>query len=303
MKYDIRKIEAFANQLSPEEINRMNEEEIQRVNEEYDHFLKAFAKNECYLCSTSLNETNPRMLCPHWLLQPKGIKSRNIGRVLAKFGYFQTQAFLRWLANQEGFARNINDLEDERDASKILETTIKFRDFEWTFGFGESDLHGHETSAHSETPHFHFQMRRGGRTVFGYSKLHCPFTDYDLFKIEIIQSGSDKIKHGFNFGEGMDDLLAPDMSDKILNEAKTPKSPDEAAVSLQTTVIAEDGIGISGDEINAIIEEAREKDVPIASLLHKLKGKIKRTTVISPAETVSEIAHRKKSRGKKESQQ
>lgn len=303
MKYDIRNIEALANQLSFEERCRMNEEVIRRVNDEYDRFLKAFAKDECYICGTPLAEMNPRELCPHWLLQPKGVKGRDIGRVLTKFGYFRTQAFLRWLANQEAIARNINDMEGERDPNKILEATITFRGFEWTFGFSQSDLDGHATSSHARKPHFHFQMKRGGQTVFGFSDLHCLFTDYDLFKVEIIRSGSDKIKHGFNFGRGMDDLLAPKMYEKIIKEAKTPKSLNEAAVRLDTILMAEEGAAISGDEINAIIEEAREKDVPFASLLHKLKGKLKSTTVISPAETVPEIAHRKKSRREKKNQQ
>lgn len=303
MKHDIRQIEALAERLSPEERQRMNEEEVRRVKDEYARFLEAYAKNACYLCNTSLDERNPRELCPHWLLQPKGIKGRDIARVLTKFGYFRTQAFLRWLANQDGIARNINDLEGERDESKILETTITFRDLEWTFGFGKSDLEGHDTSAHAEAPHFHFQMRRSGRVVFGFSDHHCPFTDYDLFKVEIIRNQSRKIMHRFTFGEGMDDLLAPEMSDKIIGEAKTPNSPDEAAVRIQTVLMSEDGSGIPMDEINAILQEAREKDVPIASLLHKLKAKTKHTTVITPAESVPEIAHRKKNRGKKRKSQ
>ena len=65
MKYDIRNIEALANQLSFEDRCRMNEKVIRRVNDEYDRFLKAFVKNECYLCGTPLAEMNPRELCPH----------------------------------------------------------------------------------------------------------------------------------------------------------------------------------------------------------------------------------------------
>ena len=96
----------------------------------------------------------------------------------------------------------------------------------------------------------------------------------------------------------MNDLLVPEMADKIIANARTPRTPDKAAVRIQTVLMSEDGAGIPMDEINAIIQEAREKDIPIASLLHKLKAKTKHMTVIMPAESVPEIAHRKKTRVK-----
>ena len=301
MKYNIRQIEAFAGKLSPDVRRRKMEADHNRIRAEYDRFQKAYREGNCYLCDLPLNQANTRKLCPHWLLQPQGIKTRDIGQVLAKFGYFRTQAFLRWLANQEGFARNINDLDGERDPSKVMEATIAFRDFEWTFTCAQSDLDGHSTSANAEAPHFHFQMKRGTQIIFGFSGLHCPFTDHDLFKVEIIRSGSSKIGHHFPHGQGMNDLLHPKMTEALIEQARTPPTPDQATIRLQTIVMPMDGKFVVPEELSAILREAQEKDVPFASLVRRLKDKAKIMTVIVPAATVPNITHRKKSRGNKKS--
>ena len=54
--------------------------------------------------------------------------------------------YLRWVASEEAFAKNINDLADE-GSGKLLELTIKYKNLKWSFSCGESDLNGHEGGA------------------------------------------------------------------------------------------------------------------------------------------------------------
>src|SRR5215207_1330434 len=101
MKYDIRQIEEFVERLPPEVRRHIFEEDTRRATEEHDCFVKAYGQGKCFLCGTALDQAKPREICLHWLLQPQNIRSRDIARVLDKFGYFRVQTFLRWLANQE----------------------------------------------------------------------------------------------------------------------------------------------------------------------------------------------------------
>ena len=61
--------------------------------------------------------------------------------VARRFGFNHMQAFLRWVATEEAFAKNINDLADE-GTGKFIELTIKYKTLEWSFSCSESDYHG-----------------------------------------------------------------------------------------------------------------------------------------------------------------
>jgi hypothetical protein len=88
----------------------------------------------------------------------------------------QIQLFLRRVANEEGFAKNINDLAVE-GSGKIVELTIKAKDKEWSFSCGDGDYEGHKReSPNSRRPHYHLQMRVNGLPFIDYNNFHLRCT-------------------------------------------------------------------------------------------------------------------------------
>jgi len=149
----------FLETLSAEEIAHGNEVNFQRAKAEYQSFLEYFNRGSCYLCEHPLASFDKNSPCPHWLLRPKGFKKNHFPALTQRYGFFQIQSFLRWVANQDGFAKNINDLIEEGTGTKIFEVTIKYKNLEWAFSCAESDYQGHSTTQHGSLQHYHFQMR------------------------------------------------------------------------------------------------------------------------------------------------
>lgn len=213
------------------------------------------------------------------------------------FGLFQIQSYLRWVANQAGFAKNINDLEDEGTESKIIEVTIRYENLEWALSCSESDFLGHEASKNANHPHYHFQMRVDRRQFINYNDFHLPLSEMDIINIEVMQIAPRKFKPKFIFGEGIQDVLIDEALEEIVNAPLEGESTEDAPFKLDTIAIAEEGKTISGDDLYQIIQEAKAKGKTVASLMHKLPN-AKSRTFVSPGPGVVEQAPR--SRRKKD---
>lgn len=100
--------------LSPGESERIHEEQHQQTLDEYERFRAAYAADECYLCNKPFKTISKENPCIHWLLRRSKFKSKDFVKVYDKFDYHQICSFLRWVANQERFQGNINDLKDEK---------------------------------------------------------------------------------------------------------------------------------------------------------------------------------------------
>lgn len=168
----------FLESLSDEKRQECNEINFKNAEAEHKRFLEHFISK--------------KVPCPHWLLKPKGFKKNDLPAITEYYGFFQIQSFLRWVANQDGFARNINDLIDEGTGSKLFEVTIKYKNLEWAFSCAESDFQGHLTSQHSKHSHYHFQMRIDRRPFINYSDFHLPFSERDIINIEAIRANPDR---------------------------------------------------------------------------------------------------------------
>jgi hypothetical protein len=224
-----------------------------------------------------MDTSNP---CPHWLLRPKGIEKRHIKQVLQAFGYIRTQAFLRWVANEDVFARNINDLDEERDPTKVFETTIRYRIYEWSFSCTQTDIDGHKISGSGRKPHFHFKMTINRQSFFDFNDSHCQLSEYDLFNFAIIRGGSPITKQYFLGGEGMRELFQPENFDKLIKTTETTLSPEDALLNFQTIIEPKNDQPISPEKIQALLRESQDKGVPLASLIHKLGEEVRAKIVI-----------------------
>lgn len=280
----------FLDRMSPEECDRVSEKNIQDSEAQYQKFVEAYDHGVCYLCQKPLTSFSKKLPCVHWLLKPSGFKKHDLLEISKRFGFFQIQSYLRWVANQEAFAKNINDLPDE-GSGKLIETTIRYRNIEWSFSCTESDYHGHPTSQHAKHPHYHFQMQINKLQFINFSDYHVPFSEFDVVQMEAMRTLPSKIKHRFVHGEGMHDLLNDDTVEHLVKHSSFTNAEDEAALHFSSFVTADEGTTLNGEDIYNVIQEAKAKGVSIASLLHKLPNATTRV-MVTPADGVVELAIR-----------
>lgn len=259
--------------LSPDERHQISLENVRRTSEEHAEFSATFAQGDCYLCKHPLSSFSKKRPCLHWFLKPKGFKKNDIPAVAEHFSAFQIQTYLRWVANTEAFARNINDLVEEGTGTKLIELTIRYRNLEWSLSCAESDCSGHQTSQHAKHPHYHLQMRLDRRPFANFSDFHLPLHEDDVLSLEARRRLPNVVKHKFPHGEGMADLLNDETVEALIKCGETSAGQeDEASLKLDTIAIADDGKTISGDDLYELILEAKAKGVTVASLMHKLKN-------------------------------
>lgn len=259
---------------------------------EYQRFKQALSKGECYLCGQIFSYISLNNPCIHWLVNSEAFEKRYFPLLYRKFSYWNIQSYLRWLANSETPFKNINDIVAEKNSSKMIENTIKYREFEWSFSSSKGDFVGHKERLQGKTPHYHFQMRVNGQSFINYGDFHIPFTDYDLWIFSIERGEVQDFRHTQRCGAGMQELfdnLAPgELLDKMYIDND---NIDSAPFELSTSIEALPGHLISGDDIAALIKESKETGVPMARLIEKLQN-VRSQTIIMPGPGVPKIAGR-----------
>ncbi|MGP9672248.1 hypothetical protein ACT3S9_13740 [Pseudoalteromonas sp. AOP31-A2-14] len=291
MQHDTEKYRRIFEGMSPEEIeemNRLNDEEHQR---QAEAFRTGYEKDICYLCNKpfkTISKSNP---CLHWLLRQCKFKKKDFPKVYEKYGYGNIAAYIRWCANQDRFLSNINDLEGEKSDRKVLSYTVKWKNVEWTFDCSKNDFQGHQGTS-IDYPHYHFQMRIDGRQFINFNDFHVPFTDHDLFILKNSMEQGDWFKQNFGaIGSGMQDAVSVELED-ILEHTIRSDNEDEATYHFSTMIDASEN-PISGEEIYEIQKEAERTGKSFAFVAQKrLKERAKVQTVISPADSIPDIASR-----------
>ncbi len=280
-----------ASPLPQELIRKMNKQLLDSTRKEHEEFLEAHVRSTCYLCSLPYDQFDPTKPCSHWLLRPAGIKKDILASVLEEKGCFVPQALIRWIANAESLiGTQINDFVDEDDPSKIFETTIRYKHYEWSFSCSASDFAGHKDSSLGRKPHFHFQMRINGRPFIDYGDYHFDFTPYDMDCLDIKQKKVPGMEYIETFGAGINDVIKEVMRADLQG---MKIAPDEASAQLHAETILEaaPGASILGDELADLMQESKLAGIPMANLLRRLKN-VSIETVIEPGPLVSEKAPR-----------
>ncbi|MBU0800919.1 MAG: hypothetical protein KKA05_07925 [Alphaproteobacteria bacterium] len=285
-----RRYAQFLESLPQDDRDKLNLESLRIAENEHKNFRIMFRARHCYLCEKSLTSFYLQQPCLHWLLNPKGFKKEHLPLIAEKYGFFQMQSYLRWVANEESYLKNINDLEDE-GTGKLFEVTIKYKKIEWSFSCSENDYLGHKTTQHSQHPHYHLQMRIDKRPFINYSDFHLGFSDYEIATIEAMKIAPNTVKGRFAFGESIGDFLTAYEAEDIVRSSLSTDAPDDAAIKIDTLIIADEGKTISGEEIYAIYEKSKKKGVTIASLAHEMPNSSAQT-FISPGPGVVDQAPR-----------
>ena len=285
----------FMQSLSEEQKAEGNRKILEQSKAEHERFSTKFEQDLCYLCDGSIKSFDRKSPCAHWLLKPQGFTKADFPSVTKRYGYFQLEAYLRWVANTDSFARNINDLKDE-GTGKLYESTIKYREFEWAFSCSESDYLGHATTKHARHAHYHFQMRVHGYIFIRYNDCHIPFKDREIHSIEAMRTLPNLIKRKNFFGEGMDEVLNDETAEQLVNLTVAGGTEDEALFKIDTFIMADEGTTMRGEDLFHMMEEAKAKKVTMASLAHKIPNASVRV-IVSPGPGV--IAQALRSGGRK----
>lgn len=300
MNNKFKDLNDYLNSLSEEEIEKKNRKQIDEDNTEFECLKSALESGNCYYCGNSLTHFSDSKPCFHWLLKPKGFKKKHFPLLYSIKGFHEIQAYLRWVANSNIPFKNINNLREERDSSKIIEETIKYGDFEWSFSCSKNDFKGHEGSYEGGHPHYHFQMKVGGDVMINFNGFHLPFNENDEFAFAVKDNMFEKIKGGHLHGAGMQEFFDNLSPEEIIDNAEGGKIIDEedAVVRFSTILTADEGTTISGDEIADLMEESRRTKTPMAKLVRRIKNASAKT-IVYPSPSIPDIAKRNKNRKKK----
>jgi hypothetical protein len=274
----------FLTSLPPEEIARVNALNRKEATEQHKQFSEAFKMGRCSFCGDALTAFDPAKPCRHWLLKPDGVRKEHIEQIAEQFSWGILENYLRWVANEEAFAKNINDLADE-GTGKLVELTIKYKNLEWSFSCGATDLAGHEGGGeHSKWPHWHFQMYVDGKPFVRYSDFHLPLSEADVGLLEFMRANPGKVRRRIAGGAGMNEVLDESMAEHLVTMGRSGTTDDEAEsapIKLDTIVVAAPGKSISGEDIYNLIQQAQAEGVTVSSKMRDLKD-VSVQTFVSP---------------------
>ena len=289
-KEDLKKL---IEDLSPEYIEETNKLQIAENKKVYEDFISNLNIGKCFLCGMNMNSFKESVPCFHWFTHPIRIRKKHFESYLKKpIGFFKLDSYFRWLANSETFLTNINDLKNETSETSYLETTIKYKNIEWAFSIGKTDLEGHQSSHLGSKPHFHIQMKVDSQIFLKFNDFHIPFSDSDLFFIEFKKQLGDRLATRDSYSAGINILE----DEQILQEMDSLmiRSEDEltAPFNRQSLIIAPEGETISGEIIEKAFEESKRTNEPVSKVIQKYMKNLKVITQIVPGEAVPEMTKR-----------
>lgn len=270
--------------LSPEQREKFNDTNGRKAQAEHAAFKKAFGVGNCHSCGDPLTAFDAANPCRHWLLKPEGFRKDHLELLARRHGWQELELYLRWVANEEAFAQNINDLAEE-GTGKLVEITLKYKDLEWSFSCGANDLNGHESeSAASRVPHYHFQMRVGQQAFIRYNDFHLPLSVADAGFLNYVRDHPEPVRRRLFGGAGMTELLDESTLEQLVTFGRSGESEadaERAAIGLDTFIVAEPGKMIKGEDIMQIIQAAKAEGVTFTSKAQELEG-VRIQTIVSP---------------------
>jgi hypothetical protein len=280
--------------LSPEEIQSYNAIQVETHKRAYNDFLNAFEKGCCSYCGMKLNYFNESERCLHWFLLPEGIRKRHFESYLQEpIGFFKLDFYLRWVASIAEPLKNINDLSQNISKSKIVERTIKFKNIEWSFNYGETDLNGHD-SMNANFPHFHIQINKDDKPFIRFNDCHIPFSKHDLDVLQTIKEAPDLFEVRHIYGEGMSFIENQENTDLLDETMLLADDPNSAALNTRSIIQIPNGQSISSVMIDKLYIESRETKIPFRNLLKKYYPDAKIDIQIEPGNGVPEMKKRRK---------
>lgn len=293
-KFSDSDFKKFFESIPPEIIEKQNNLILQQQEKEYESFKKYLKNESCYICGSKMNEFNENSFCFHWFTYPIGIKKKHFEKIFKgnlNFGFTNLDAYFRWLANSENFIGNINDLKAETSENSYLETTYKYKNLQWAFSIGNTDLEGHKNSFNSE-PHYHIEMKVDGRNFINFNDFHLKFTDEDLFKIEVQKQIPENVITTKDFDAGMSFLESEENIELIKEMSEVTEDYENATVNYQSVIIPDKDNPITGEMLQEAMRESAETKKTIGIILSEKLKSAKSTIIISPGDGVPKMSKR-----------
>lgn len=283
--------------LTDEERVALNEGQIAKSDRQHAEFAAAFADGSCSICGERLDAFDEKEPCLHWFLRPTGVKKKHFPAVAQKFGMMSIQSWMRWVANEGGWAKNIADT---TDVDHVVQITARYGDYAWSISCSKTDFAGH-TGQNSSFPHYHVQMSIKDRPFISYSDFHFPIHHDELAILKAMAASG--VKSKFVHGESFDDLMASVEPEWVVN-LPVDRNGDRtgAAFKMDTIMIADEGTYMSGDDIYNLFERAKREGVTMASLAHTIPN-VSVQTIVSEGPGVVDPAPREGGRGGKKKEQ
>ncbi|WP_298097307.1 hypothetical protein [Brevundimonas sp.] len=260
--------------------------QLAATDRQHIQFRDAFRQGICYLCDERLDHFQERKPCVHWLLRPLGFRKKHLPAMTAAFGMMQTQSWLRWVASEGAFARNITDTAEEN--GYVVQITIRYDVYQWSISCGKSDFAGH---GNQNFPHYHLQMWIDGRPFISYGDFHIRLHSDEVAALTAIQATGGMVKSKFPHGESFEDLVASTTAEWVIDAPVGEGDHANAPFNISTVMIAKPGTTMSGDDLYAMFTKARASKVTIASLAREFPDAVTES-VVSPGPGVVEPAVR-----------
>ena len=280
---------SFLESIPKEQEMELVKQTHEQHDEEHQRFLEAYNKEECYICNKNFKTYSKSNPCLHWLLRRCKFKKKDYPLLTSKFDYHQINMYLRWVANAEYFQKNINDMKDEQSEKKVFQSTIKWKNIEWSFECSKNDFKGH--SGVHDYPHYHFQMMINKRPFINYNGFHNKFSQQDLSYLYAIHNDGYTPSYGL-YGSGMQDAMSVNPED-ILDRCSVIEEGKENDGAFHIQNIISNPNGIDTDIIQDAIDESRKTKKSFTKILNEqLDNDTRIATIIMPSERVPEVAKR-----------
>jgi hypothetical protein len=286
------------NDVPLEDLQKQAALQAERDEKDFLSLEMGLGEGKCHYCGHTLTHFSINKPCLHWLLwRAPGLRKKHFQTLFENVSYHQLDAYLRWVANTEVPLQNINDLATEKSSNKFIETTIRYRNLEWSFSCSYEDFAGHAGGFAGKEPHYHFQMKKDGNVVINFNGFHILFQDYDEFAFAVERGEFDRLKSGHLHGAGTQSMFDNFSPAEIIDSMRSTDNENEAQFNVQVLIEADQGTTISGDSLVALLEESKRTDVSMAKLAQKLKNS-KTKVIIQPGKGVPAISRRDKNRAR-----
>jgi len=224
------------------------------------------------LCDKPLKTISKDSPCLHWLLKRCKFKKKSFSKVFKIFNYYQIAGYLRWAAHLQDSLPNVNDEKSEgKLGGTIIQSTIKWKNIEWSFHCSESDYLGRPETKHNY-PHYHLQMNVDGQKFIHYNDFHIPFSESDRLMLSLINDKDSEVKHVFGpVDTQMEDAVTVDFND-LFASPDFIEGESRAIYHAQSMISDVIGEGLTLDTIQNAYAKSRKTGIAVGELLRDKLG-------------------------------
>lgn len=255
--------------LTKEVITSLQKQENERNEKDFNSLRENLKKNKCYLCGKPIEEWDENNPCFHFLLNPQLKKKARNALFSKPISFCKLYTYLAWVANTEQPLVNINDILSDISSNRLFESTIRYKNIEWSFSFKQSDLEGHKGAKVGEHPHYHFRMDVDGKPIINFSQ-HIQFTPEDFLTFEILKQKVAVADPQFSSGL---ETLKNSVFVEIQEDESVVFTEANSENSLYRTIVRPGTLNIAQlEEIGARFETSNKCIYQIIEELNKEKG-------------------------------